>query len=309
MLTVCRHVNPHEPAAVSRRQYDAARGAAGHPNLPTATQVLRRTSSRSWPELLHTLADPARDLERTLGQRSGRDCVGECSQAKAVLALRDVARSLGQRTVSAHEYETVRERVNRTSARRGLSTRLPSIGQIEHAANGWTNACRAAQLTPGPNRYRPHGMPVVDALDIAVEALGAIPSRRQLEALARHNRVALARPVLPRAEAIAQVRARRAARGLGMPKPATGWPTTRFEINVPALTAAAQTTPSHQGRWTRTDCESAVRAWLADLAPGERPTQRAYARWQARNTGFPAASALGRHGGLRALREHVTARA
>jgi hypothetical protein len=52
---------------------------------------------------------------------------------------------------------------------------------------------------------------------------------------------------------------------------------------------------------TKEECLAAVRAWLRDLPTMERPTQRSYTRWQALHPQRPAASVLGRHGGLRAL--------
>jgi hypothetical protein len=298
---VCRHVDPHGPASVSRRQYDAARGRAGYPDLPTSGQVLRRTRSRSWPELTRTLTDKRRDPDRALGQRAGREQAGQCTQAQAVLALRDTARALDQRTMTAREYDDIRTRVNHAARRRRLTARLPTVGQIEHALGGWTQACCAAGLRSGPSAPRPVGLAVVDALEIAVDSLGVVPSRRQLERLARHNGVALARPAMLRADAVAEVRARRAARGLPMPALAAALPIDRFDVDVLALVGSR----SHQGRWGFADCQAAVRAWLTGLQPGERPTQRSYARWQARHPGRPAASALGRHGGLQRLRRDV----
>ncbi|MFN8204489.1 MAG: hypothetical protein U0S48_18185 [Solirubrobacteraceae bacterium] len=215
------------------------------------------------------------------------------------LALRDVARSLGQRTLSAREYEDVRVRTVRHARRRRIAVRMPTVGQIEAAAGGWEQACRIAGLRPGTCHERPGGIAVVDALEIAVDALGVVPSRRQLERLARHNEVALARPTRPRAETIAEVARRRAQRGLSMPGPAVGARVEDFEVDVPALRGPR----AHHSRWTREQCVAAVAAWLADLAPHERPTQRSYARWWAMHPGRPAASALGRHGGLRRLRQ------
>lgn len=284
---------------MSRRQYDAARAAAGHRDLPTAAQVLRRTRSGSWPQLLAVLTDERRDLDRTLGQRAGREHIGGFTAAHVALALRDVARSLGQRTLSAREYEDVRVRTVRHARRRRIAVRMPTVGQIEAAAGGWEQACRIAGLRPGTCHERPGGIAVVDALEIAVDALGVVPSRRQLERLARHNEVALARPTRPRAETIAEVARRRAQRGLSMPGPAVGARVEDFEVDVPALRGPR----AHHSRWTREQCVAAVAAWLADLAPHERPTQRSYARWWAMHPGRPAASALGRHGGLRRLRQ------
>lgn len=297
---VCRYVNFKNPASVSKRAYNGGRVAAGWPDLPSATQVLRRLGSQSWPELLAVLTDPSRDLERTFARRLGREHEGEFDAARIALALQSAARLLDTRTLSARAYDEARARmIQRTRRMRDLVVRMPTVAQVESFAGTWGAACRFAGLDSGPMRVREGGMPIVQALELVLDTHGVLPTQKGLERFMRTNQLALAKRTRPWADDLHELRQDRSRRGQETPD---GPPPVErrpdYELPVPGLVGRAAQRKVATGE----ECVEAVRAWLNDLPPTERPTQRSYARWQARHPEHPSASVLGRHGGLVALR-------
>lgn len=297
---VCLHVDPQAPARVSKRAYDGGRAAAGWAHLPTATQVLRRLGSQSWPELLGVLLSPNRDLERTFARRLGREHEGEFDIARIALALRDAARVLDTRVLNARAYEEKRSEIQRRARRmRGLAARMPTVAQVESTVGTWDAACRLAGLQSGPMLTRERGMPIVQALELVLETYGVLPTQRELERFMRTNQLALAKRTRAWTDDLHELRRSRDQRGLQTP---TGPPPIErrpdYEEPVPGLVGRA----AQRKVATIDECLDAVRDWLHDLPTDERPTQRAYARWQALHPQRPSASVLGRHGGLIALR-------
>jgi hypothetical protein len=302
---VCRHVDPANPADVSKRAYDRWRSAAGWPGLPSATQVLRRLGTQSWPELLAVLTNPNRDLERTFARRLGREHEGEYDEARIALALQAAAQLLGTRTLSARAYDEARTRmVERARRMSDFVVRVPTVAQVESVAGTWDAACPLAGLDSGPMSVREGGMPIVQALEVMLDTYGVLPTQKELERFMRANRLALAKRTRPWADDLHELRRDRAQRGQETPDgPPPMERRPDYELPVAGLVGR----PAQRKVATDEECLKAVRAWLRDLPPEERPTQRSYARWQARHPKRPSASVLGRHGGLLALRRLVSA--
>jgi hypothetical protein len=149
---------------------------------------------------------------------------------------------------------------------------------------------------------REGGMPVVQALELVLDTYDVLPTQKELERFMRTNQLALAKRTRPWADDLHELRRERSRRGQNTPeKPPPVERRPDYELPVAGLVGR----PAQRKTATDGECLDAVRAWMRALPPNERPTQRSYAQWQARHPQHPAASVIGRHGGLVALRRLV----
>lgn len=298
---VARVADSRQPERVTQAQWDAARASAGHADAPAARQVATRLTM-GWVEVL-ALALDGRDIDKALGSHLSEDddpyLTHDADDVRA--ALRVVALRLGKRTLTPRAYADERAQML-TAARRRWRHRadpaLPSVSQVEHIAGSWDAALALAGLGPRPPQERSEGLPIVDALELALEAHGALLTKPELGRFAAANNLSVARHKRgkPWGDYLAELRTRRADWGKWTP-PAPPLFGTRPDYSV-AVPLPPDAPRRRKRRWTRAECVAALAALLAELPPRTRLTLRRYQQEAVGRRDLPHLASLQRHGGF-----------
>jgi len=291
VAAVARAAAPEAPEWVSQRAYDAARTKAGHADAPRAEQTAKRFKL-PWAELLAFAFGSRGKLDLMVGRRYGEREQPWLNSDDVRVALLTVARRLGKDTLAPVDYRRERTRMlekARLSWRHRVEPVLPTEGQIERAAGSWNEALELAGLAA--RRHASHaGVLIVEALELALEAHGALPSKRQLATFARANDISLALLRRPWDDYLAELRESRDARGKWTPPGLTPF-RDRPDYSRPVEGGLAVLAP-RQRHWTRDQCLAALRGWLDELPATTRPTQRAYQDSRRERPDLPALSTI-----------------
>ena len=283
VAAVARAAAPGRPERVTQRAYDAARASAGHPDAPRAAQTAVRFSL-SWAEVLALALDPELKLDLAIGKRYGEEEKPWLGADDVRVALRIVANRLGKKTLTPGDYRAERTRLREQAAlarRHRVEPPLPTEGQLLRVASSWDKALEIAGLAPRPRDQPTHaGMSVIDALELALEAHGCLPSEAALQAFVKANGLPLARRTESFTETVELLRERRADWGKWTPAGPLAYAVRRragidFGTLVGGLGLAVDESRRRR-RWTRAECLAALQQWQAELPAATRPTQRAY---------------------------------
>ncbi|HLH13824.1 MAG TPA: hypothetical protein VKV16_03470 [Solirubrobacteraceae bacterium] len=296
VAAVARAANPEEPHLTRQVDYDAARASAGYPDVPTGKQTAQRFGL-AWRELLVLALDESRDRDKAVGYLAAEPEDDSLDESGVRLALRTIALRLGKRTLTGLEYR--RERAEMLAAaslhRHPIELSLPSEWQILRAAGSWDAALEIAGFERGPAPRAPKGLALVDALELALEAIGCLPTRNELERFAAANRLSIAKGRRGYAKELAELRARRADWGKWTPQappPPGQRPDWRVQVELPGNVPLVE---RRKREWTRDECIAAIRRLLAELG-SERLTQRVYQQKAAGRRDLPALPSVQRHG-------------
>ncbi|HET8751952.1 MAG TPA: hypothetical protein VFM43_05450 [Gaiellaceae bacterium] len=306
-----RKARPDAPHSLSVRVFDQTLPAIGYPDAPSGRAIYARLK-KPWPVI----------VERALSERSERSE----RQTEAVLKKREEAPWLTERhlyfalkaiagfkeaeTIPELSYEPWRAQylANRVEETRQsvdlLEQLIPTAGQILRIAasldaegtTAWDKALAYAGLAPRPAATTVKGLPIVEAMQLYVEATGGEfwPSQDEVERLAKEWGIMIAsRAGKNWSEYLNQYREARAAQGLEMPttKLVRGTPKPIFGPKPEGLQAPER---GNRNRWT--DEEEAFRIvtdYVLDCrARGVTPSQRDYKDWQKGHRDRPADSTL-----------------
>lgn len=303
VAAVARVAKPTEPESISQRDYDNARSLAGYPDAPSARQIATRLRIW-WPDLIALAFDPARDIDKALGKRLGAE-EEPATLAAIAEALKTVAFELDKKTLTPLDYSNERERLylQATRARRAR-LHLPSVGQILYAAASWDEALAEAGLAPRPAvaGVGP-GLAIVDALELCLEAHGALPSLKELEVFAAANNFSLANRERGQGGVstyLAELTLRRSAWGKWTP---TKMPKLKdrpdYAQPMPGLAVDARA--PRRRRWTRAECLDALARLLVEWPSDKRLTQRAYQQAVRGRRDLPPLVSVQQHGPLREM--------
>ena len=305
---VCRHARPNAPVETTEREFNDARAAAGHPDAPTAGRICTRLHI-TWPELKSTALNPKRSHTQTVAARTRPEDAPWIGEDACVFALQLVAKRRGVDQLSPSEYEETADVMRREHARRwahGNTVVLPTVGQIERCFKTWAKALKAAGLSPR-RAVRMQALGYVDALELALETKGAIPTSHELERFVRVVcRLSFGRPVsegLTHLSALGELRRRRTAAGKWTP---SGSPPKRsrpdWDEPVEGLMGERRVGPLTE--------ELCVQFLMRFLLESPRDSQKAYVVWASRTEGAPSSASMRRSGrrGFSALRAETRER-
>lgn len=295
---VLAHLGASETGA-SQRHFDTGRAAAGHPRLPTAKRICARLN-RPWSAvvaLAATVPSHSRPALLAVGRADRRM---DISRDDIVSALRAVDQHVRPATLTRDRYEDARQAIERRArARRYHDSNfiLPNANQIFNAAGDWAQALELAGLeqevpagaSHGVSSYQP-----IDAIELALEMTGALPTSRGVEQFMRAQGLRLARRTRGHKADLELLRVRRVTVAKWTP------PRAAPRRIAPDWSLRQPGAPEHSQRlhapWTRDEVIAAAMEFLADLAPGQRATQQAYRVWAAAERGRPAARTVGTYG-------------
>jgi hypothetical protein len=143
---VALHVSPRRPKTVSMRQFDAARGPAGHPHAPRSSRICERLDM-TWPEVKELALNETRNVEQTLASRLAVEMNPKITLDDAFLCLRAVSSRLGNAPLDPALYDRERAVIlaeNRRSWRNGREIVFPTANQVAALAGGFAAACKQA---------------------------------------------------------------------------------------------------------------------------------------------------------------------
>lgn len=214
---ICRKADPDDPTAVTQRQFDRTRSELDM-DCPRAARLVTRFNT-PWRDLLALMTrdDPGtfQSLRRAEDAKDGQIPFDE---ETAVTAVRLAARSLGQNTLSPHEYMDYRARVMRSARnrkRQRLATRWPVSSQIS-ALIGWHQALTRAGLKP-PCHTVATGLDNPDAIGVYLECRGYAPPLKVAIGFLRGHGVSAKRRTMKTDEALEVLRQRRKKEGKWTP--------------------------------------------------------------------------------------------
>lgn len=301
VAAVALFVSAEEPLRVRQSEYDAARSAAGYPDAPTGKQTAQRFGL-PWRDLLELALDKSRDLDKALGYRLAAVPDETLDEFGVRVALRTVALRLGVRTLAPNDYAGERDEMLATTSlrHRPVELALPTALQIRRAAGGWSAALEIAGLEPRQRMAPTIGLPVVDALELALESNGCLPTRNELHSFAAANGFSIAKGRRPYAEYITGLHASRADWGKwtpNRPPPPTQRPDWRAPVELPKNITLVQ---MKRRRWTREECIDVI-ARLLDEMGDQRLTLAAYQRRVVGRRDLPGVGSIQRNGGFSQL--------
>jgi hypothetical protein len=301
VAVIARLANPDKPLLTRQADYDAARAAAGYADAPTGKQTAQRFGL-AWRALLALALDEERDLDKALGNLVAAENDETLDEMGVRIALRTVAVRLGKRTLAPADYTRERDGMLAAASlrHRPVELVLPTALQVLRVAGSWDAALEIAGLEPRPGVAFSVGLPVVDALELALESFGCLPTRDDLHTFAAANGFSVARIRRPYPEYVAELHARRADWGKWTPSasPLAGQrPDWRVPVELPRNITLVE---KRKRRWTREECIDAI-ARLLDELGSTRMTQRVYQERVVGRRDFPALGSIQRHGGFTEL--------
>jgi hypothetical protein len=186
---------------------------------------------------------------------------------------------------------------------------LPDDEQVIAVADSWDAALRDAGLKTTAERRparQPSAPTLVDLLERFHDAHDFQPSARELRTFARGNGLPYPAERAQRfGAAVAEWKSQRGTAGLPEPRAVKkvggrGHKAPDYSADVGAARAGERL----RAKWTRASCAAAVARYLAQLANGERSTQRGYSDWAATQLHgtTPAMSTILSLGGWEAVR-------
>jgi hypothetical protein len=308
---VCCWVDADDPLSVSQPRFDAARVDAGHPQAPTAKRICARLHL-SWDEAKRLALNPGRNVDRTVGTRTGKEDEPWITDEVCVAALRTVARRIGaDEPLAPGRYETEVEHMLAADRRHYLHGHrlvMPTIGQIEKRLGRWPDALVRAGLPPTTWGGSAAGMAWIDAIELCLEATGCLVGLPTLEKFFEANRLSLQRqnPGVSYPIEVEKLRARRVTVGKWTPHRYT----TRQER--PDLLDPIPGLDGPKRRPSFFDEERAIAAQMQFVRDrrGRSQTRRDYLKWAAGQDDAPAASSMNLDGrpGFAAYREEARRR-
>ncbi len=218
---VCREANPDDPQSASQPRFDASRANAGHPQAPTAKRICVRLRL-SWVELKQFALDPARNVDITVGRRTGRDEEKWITPEFCIATTRTVASKISEdEPLTPVRYTIEIELMLAADHRRHVHGRrltMPSVRQIEWRLGRWPQALRRAGLKPPDQAVMTAGIAGIDAIELCLETTGCLVSSGTLVKWISINE----RPLTnwrgtSYPEEVAKLRVRRAAEGKWTP--------------------------------------------------------------------------------------------
>jgi hypothetical protein len=298
---VARVAAPARPEKVTQDAYDAARARAGYPDAPSARQTASRLRI-PWAEVLN-LAFDGRDVTRALGALFGERPERALGPDAIRGALRVVALRLKTESLSLDEYTSEWARMLLRTRRPWLhrsTLDLPKATRISHSAGGWTTALRIADLNPS-TRTRPTGITIVDCLELALEAHGALPSDWETRCFAIANNLSVARfeKSKPWSACLSELRTRRDESGKWTPP---GPPAKAIRPDFTRPVSLPEGLPQRGKKvWTRTECVAALARVLGELPSNELFTSTVYRLLARGHPDLPALRTIHRRGRFREM--------
>jgi len=295
VAAIARTVDPLAPERVTQRAYDAAR--AGYPSAPRAEQTAKRFGL-PWPEVLKLVLS---DLDLTLSLTMRRQQRGRQFDANDVhAALSTVACELKTTKLSLNEYLHTRDRIL-VKARLAWLHRsepvLPSLSHLYRTVGSWTEALKLAGLESPPQSQK--GISIPEAIELCLEAHGALPTTRELDLFARVNGFALASPE-PTAQYLVALRVRRETQGKWTPRTVPPLK-QRPDYSRPVELGDVITRSPRKRQWTREDCIEALIRLIEETPKQQRVTQNRYHGWARGRGEVPSLGSVDRRGGFREL--------
>jgi hypothetical protein len=288
---VCRDLDLRDPRSVSQARFDAGRADAGHPQAPSAKQISARLRL-PWPEVKQLAFDPKRSVDRTVGQRVGKDDESWVTDEVCIFALLTVASRIGVDTdLTPDSYKVEIERMLTADRRRylhGGRLVMPTVGQIERRLGRWPEALIEAGLKPSEVK-RFVATSGIDAIELCLEATGCLPSLTTLVKFFELNKLALSGRIGRRYPLqLEELRARRAAAGKWTPP---GYTSPRERPDLLCIIPGLEGPKRLPGAFDEDRVLAAMVQFVRDRR-GIPQTRRDYLNWAAKRHGAPAASSM-----------------
>lgn len=295
VAAVARAADAENPHLIRQADYDAARTLAGYPDAPSGGQTAQRFQLE-WRELLRFALDD-HDHDRAVAYLEAEPEDDLLDRMDVRAALRTAALRLGKRTLTSAEYRRDREQMLAEASlkRHPVELYVPSEHQILRIAGSWNAALRIAGLPQRSDPPKARGVPVVDAIEIALEATGCLPMRNDLEAFAAANSFSLARATQTYPDSLAELRERRADWGKWTPStwaPREARPDWGARVTLPRNLTLVE---RRRRAWAREECVDAIRRLLEELG-SERLSQRVYQQRAIGRRDLPPMFSIQRHG-------------
>ena len=271
--------NPDAPARTTQRAYDAARAGAGHPSAPCAAQTAVRLGL-GWRDVLDVALARSQNFQgKSIGRRARVEHAPWIGADDVRVSLRLVADACGQSTLSRSDYAAERERMRDEAARARRHYVEPPLltdAEIRRVTGCWNEALAIAGLEARP-RGNDRGLPFVDAIELCLEAHGALPDRDDFRAFAKANRIRIEHQGDRRwSDLVASLRRRREREGKWTP-PAPLERALRPDFTEPvALEVSAPEPLPTRAPWTREECLEALAELLRELGESTYLTQKLY---------------------------------
>lgn len=313
---VTRAIDSEDPLEVSARRFDREREAAGWPDAPTSAAIRARLGRPAWAALVETCVAPHRlgqryrDLSRWLDPWQQESF----TEREVAEGLRIVAQRLSRETLRQGEYSEGRYWLlhELTRSRNARVPILPTLTQARrHAGPDWGDVLRAAGMDTQPAVERGdamRGLSAVDAVDLCLEVFGVLANAKQAERFASANglRFAYLRPMPSAEERMAELIARRKARGLDTPlkpPPRDKQPDYRQRVNPDRIPERYRIPALREH--TRDRALASLAGFLDQLPSGLIPTRELYAEHVRRQLDATHESAMQRRGGFVELRDEA----
>ena len=255
---------------VTGAEFDALLAVSSWPDAPSASAICKRLQS-GWRMVVSLAFDSGRDWAKTIGKRRREEQIKGLSDEEISQAIRFVSLTTGcGEAPRPAVYESVREAAVSADRRRWMyggmqALLLPNSEQIIHAAGSWARAVEISGLGPLGRAAARDVTPIVDVLDAYVEETGTLaPVDWTVEEWRRKRGGRVAGSTLPQKAYFAELRVRRAARGLETPPPDVRG------VSHAALSPASGTEYAPRPRWAWATCVELLARLLLELPPGTR---------------------------------------
>ena len=250
-----------------------------------------------WEELKAASLDPRRNAIQTVAANTRTNPARWLSEETCIFALRRVAERRAVELLSREEYDETAEELRRESRRRwahGDRIVIPTSQQIETCFKTWPAALKAAGLSAHHRIYTVQGLGYVEALELALELKGALPTTAELETFIRVAcGLQLGRTGRQRIShnwGVAELRRRRAEVGKWTP------PGYLPKALRPDWSEPIEGVPG-PARVTRELTEEVCIQYLMRfLLESSREGRSPYLAWSARTEGAPGPASMGRAG-------------
>ena len=243
---------------------------------------------------------------RSLAARQRIDDATWLNHEQGIATLRVICRRLGGPvTIRPTEYRREREAIMALNRHQSgdVQCLMPTENQLTLLFGGWDDALVAAGLEPrtGANVSRRASPTPIDLLDRCFECFGTEPTQAELCVFAQANGIPFPRRQPGRRWASDVEEWKEQRRACGKPVPDRPPPKRDRPDYGESCEAALPGEKRPTQRWTREDCVAWVRRYIEQLQTGDRPTQRGYDDFAAKQERAPRASAIGRKGGFLAV--------
>lgn len=309
LLGVVREValvaDPDNPVSVSTRRWDRTREDAGHPDAPSARQIVTRLNATGrrvigWPRIVELAFEEDPDARRQgLTVASRRPEQAHLTVRHLEVAMRRAATHLGRRCFGPDAYTTAVEAVVAAlpaASREHTAGLFPTVGQIERITRGeelpvkpgetaWDRALMLAGLeprTPVEKSSRKDALEPEQIIELYASLTGRLPKLGTARDFAAHNRVAMRAPKPDSAAGwetcLDAYRARLVAEGREVPADPIKIPRGTPPLDIPEEIRATLPAAYQRGHWQENpDAMIAAMAdYLQTLGPRQKPTTADY---------------------------------